>query len=62
MKVIATALGYDNALCQFRQPGDAFEMPEGSKATWFKSAEEEKPAEVKKGRKGDDKAQALDVA
>ena len=47
MEVVATAVGFAGAL---RQPGDKFEMPEGSKATWFKEtkpAAEPKPGKAK---------------
>lgn len=33
MEVIATKMGYHGKL---RDPGDTFDVPEGSKATWFK--------------------------
>lgn len=42
MRVIATNRGYDNVTT--REPGDEFEMPEGSKGTWFRSLEEPEPA------------------
>ena len=37
MKVIATKFGYFGKL---RQPGDEFEVPEGSKASWFQPVEQ----------------------
>lgn len=36
MKVIATKQGYFGKL---RQPGDEFEVPAGSKASWFQPVE-----------------------
>ena len=43
MKVIATKQGY---LGKLRQPGDEFEVPDGTKGSWFepvKKAEDKKP-------------------
>lgn len=44
-RFIATAVGYDNLAV--RQPGDEFDMPDGSTASWFKPA-----ADDTKGPKG----------
>ena len=35
MKVIATKTGF---FLKVRQPGDEFDMPDGSKGSWFKPA------------------------
>lgn len=35
MKVIATARGFDNVAV--REIGDEFDVPEGSKGSWFKA-------------------------
>lgn len=43
MKVIATKTGFDGK--RVRNVGDEFEMPEGSKGSWFVPAQK---AEVKK--------------
>lgn len=48
MKVIATKLGY---LGKLRQPGDEFEVPEGSKASWFEPVKQE--AKGKKAQAND---------
>ena len=50
MKVIATKTGFDGK--RVRNAGDEFEMPDGSKGSWFVSAEKvkvkgQKPAEPK---------------
>jgi len=44
MKVIATKQGYFGKL---RQPGDEFEVPKGTKGSWFSPADKpaEKPAD-----------------
>jgi hypothetical protein len=49
MKVIATQRGYFG---QLREPGDAFDVPEGSKASWFEPAKGEAKPETKSGGKG----------
>ena len=49
MKVIATKQGY---LGKLRQPGDEFEVPEGSKGSWFQ------PVEQKANGKGGKKPEA----
>ncbi|CAB3624678.1 hypothetical protein [Achromobacter pestifer] len=42
MKVIATAVGYAGKDGhQLRQPGDVFEVPDGSKATWFNPVDDD---------------------
>ena len=42
MKVIATKTGFDGR--KIRKEGEKFDMPEGSKASWFVPApEDEKP-------------------
>jgi hypothetical protein len=44
MKVTATKAGFDGR--RLRQPGETFDMPDGSKATWFvpaQKAEDKKP-------------------
>ena len=46
MKVIATKQGYFGKL---REPGDEFEVPEGSKSSWFDPVE--KQAEKKRSAK-----------
>lgn len=50
MRVIALETGFDNLA--IREPGDIFEMPDGSSAPWFEPVEDEKPA--KKQAKKDD--------
>ena len=42
MKVIATKLGYFGKL---RQPGDEFDVPDGTKGSWFQ------PVEKMRGKK-----------
>lgn len=37
MRVVSTAIGFDNIVV--RQPGEEFDMPEGSKGSWFKPVE-----------------------
>ena len=49
MKVIATKLGYFGKL---RQPGDEFEVPDGTKGSWFQ------PVEQKASGKGGKKPEA----
>ena len=49
MKVIATKLGYFGKL---RQPGDEFEVPDGTKGSWFQ------PVEQKANGKGGKKPEA----
>lgn len=56
MQVIATKPGYFGKL---RAVGDKFEVPEGSKATWFAPVEAVK--EVKPKAKADAKAEAGDL-
>ena len=53
MKVRATAVGYDNIA--LRQPGDEFDMPDGSKAPWFVEVKDEpkKPGPKPKDDKKD---------
>lgn len=51
MKVIAIKQGY---LGKLRQPGDEFEVPEGSKASWFQPVEQK--ASGKGGKKPEAKA------
>ena len=46
MKVIATKLGYFGRL---RQPGDEFEVPDGTKGSWFQPVEQK--ANGKGGKK-----------
>jgi len=50
-RFIATAVGYDNIAV--RQPGDEFDLPDGSSAPWFKPAEGDTkgPAKAKAGGK-----------
>lgn len=54
MQVIATAIGFDGK--QIRNPGDKFDMPDGSKGSWFApllQGDTDKPAEKPaKGKKG----------
>lgn len=47
-RFIAIAVGYDNLAV--RQPGDEFELPDGSSGSWFKPAVEDTkgPAKGKK--------------
>ena len=49
MKVIATKLGYFGKL---REPGDEFEVPDGTKGSWFQ------PVEQKANGKGCKKPEA----
>lgn len=49
MKVIATKLGYFGKL---REPGDEFEVPDGTKGSWFQ------PVEQKANGKGSKKPEA----
>lgn len=49
MKVIATKLGYFGKL---REPGDEFEVPDGTKGSWFQ------PIEQKANGKGGKKPEA----
>lgn len=49
MEVIATKLGYFGKL---RQPGDEFEVPDGTKGSWFQ------PVEQKANGKGGKKPEA----
>lgn len=48
MKVTATKVGFFGSL---RQPGESFDVPDGSKASWFMAADsapkQAKPAKVK---------------
>lgn len=55
MKVIATKLGY---LGKLRQPGDEFEVPEGSKSSWFEPVKQEH-AKGKKAQANDKPADDL---
>lgn len=49
MRVIATAVGFFDNL---RQPGEEFDVPEGSKATWFKPVKADEPeGKPARGRK-----------
>jgi len=34
MRVVATAPGFDNV--KLREPGEEFDMPDGSKGSWFR--------------------------
>lgn len=54
MKVIATAVGYDNLAV--RQVGDEFDMPDGSLAPWFKKAEDDAKGPKSKKAKADEAA------
>lgn len=56
MQVIATKQGYHGKL---RATGDKFEVPDGSKATWFVPVEAVKEAKPK--AKADAKAEAGDL-
>lgn len=53
MKVIATKLGY---LGKLRQPGDEFEVPNGTKGSWFE------PVEQKAAKSGGKNAEAKQPA
>lgn len=46
MKVIATKTGFDGK--RIRNPGDEFEMPDGSKASWFVPVEAKAETKPKK--------------
>ncbi len=60
MKVVATQKGYFGG--QVREPGDEFDAPEGSKASWFKPVPAAEPVEpVKKAGKGSKSASADDA-
>lgn len=48
MRVIATKPGFSDYL---RQPGDVFEVPDGSKGSWFKPVEDEPSMPAARGRK-----------
>ena len=48
MKVKALDRGYHGAL---REPGDEFDVPEGSKATWFEPTAPEVEKKKPEGRK-----------
>lgn len=51
MRVIATARGYDGI--NLREVGEEFDMPDGSKGSWFTPVEpEEKPQPTAKRGKG----------
>ncbi len=54
MKVIATKLGYFGKL---RQPGDEFEVPDGTKGSWFEPVKQE--AKGKKAQANDKPADDL---
>ena len=47
MRVRAIETGFDNLA--IRNPGDVFDMPEGSKAPWYEPVEDE--AKAKKAKK-----------
>lgn len=47
MKVIATKPGYFGKL---RAVGEEFDVPDGSKATWFEPVKGDKPADTKGGK------------
>jgi hypothetical protein len=51
MKVIAKQLGYFGKL---REPGDEFEVPEGSKASWFVPVEKVESKKPKANDTGKD--------
>lgn len=51
MKVIASKLGYFGKL---REPGDEFEVPDGTKGSWFHPVEQK--ANVKSGKKSEAQA------
>lgn len=52
MKVIANAVGYAGKDGhQLRQPGDVFEVPEGSKASWFKPVDDDEQADRPRGNR-----------
>lgn len=55
MKVIATKVGFDGK--RVRQPGDEFDMPEGSKGSWFVPADDKA-----KGKKAAGKTEATEPA
>lgn len=48
MRVIATKRGFFGAL---REPGDEFEVPQGTEGSWFEPVAVEKPAEAKRAAK-----------
>lgn len=53
MKVIATKQGWDGKA--IRNPGDEFDMPDGSKASWFANVDKPKADKPKADKqKADD--------
>jgi hypothetical protein len=54
MRVVATKQGYDN-IC-IREPGDEFEMPDGSSGSWFVKAGTPEGLRTKAERAEKDKA------
>lgn len=50
MKVIATKKGYDGIVV--REPGDEFDMKDGSKGSWFEPVKVEAKAEEPRGKTG----------
>lgn len=54
MKVIAKQLGFFGKL---REPGDEFEVPDGTKGDWFEAVD--KPVEGKKAKAADKPADDL---
>ncbi len=55
MKVIATKLGYFGKL---REPGDEFEVPDGTKGSWFQPVEQKANGKAK-AKPGDKPADDL---
>lgn len=47
MEVIATAKGYHGSL---REPGESFDVPDGTKGSWFQPAEAPEPKPAPKGK------------
>lgn len=58
MEVIATKPGYFGKL---RQPGDKFEVPGGSKATWFVPVEQKAEGKKQAAAKPKEPADAKDL-
>lgn len=51
MKVIATKQGY---LGKLRQPGDEFEVPDGTKGSWFEPVKQKAEDKKSKEKPADD--------
>lgn len=63
MRVIAIAQGYGGKdKHAIREPGDVFEVPEGSKASWFKPVEDDEQADRPRSRKTGGQQAGSDLA